>query len=181
MSRFFSQQPTQTKQTKQPSKTTNPTNPTNPAFLKSDFPDLNEDKTQTKTQSKTQSKSITAMNYKNKLEIVEPKVVSTILPGHISLFYDKITRKLCIENSEIIQPIQRQPPQPPQRPPSFEKLVNHWEKRYINYIELYGEDIYAHFHLYPFYNYNYFDELDDIFYRELEELEELENIQDNED
>lgn len=166
MSRFFSQQ---SKQTKQPSKQTNP------AFLKSDFPDLNEPKSQVKSQTK----HITAMNYKNKLEIVEPKVVSTILPGHISLFYDKITRKLCIENSEIIQPIQ--PRQSRQRPPSFEKLVNRWEKRYTNYIELYGEDIYAHFHLYPFYNYNYFDELDDIFYRELEELEELENIQDNED
>ena len=174
MSRFFSQQP---KQTKQSSK------PTNHAFLKSDFPDLIEDKTQTQVKSqsqvKSQAKSITAMNYKNKLEIVEPKVVSTILPGHISLFYDKITRKLCIENSEIIQPIQ--PRQSRERPPSFEKLVNRWEKRYTNYIELYGEDIYAHFHLYPFYNYNYFDELDDIFYRELEELEELENIQDNED
>ena len=171
MSRFFSQQPKQPKQTKQPSK------PINPVFLKSDFPDLNEPKSQ--TQAKSQVKSITAMNYKNKLEIVEPKVVSTILPGHISLFYDKITRKLCIENSEIIQPIQ--PRQSRERPPSFEKLVNRWEKRYTNYIELYGEDIYAHFHLYPFYNYNYFDELDDIFYRELEELEELENIQDNED
>jgi hypothetical protein len=165
MSRFFSQQSKQTKQSLKQ---------TNPAFLKSDFPDLIEDKSQ--SQVKSQTKHITAMNYKNKLEIVEPKVVSTILPGHISLFYDKITRKLCIENSEIIQPIQ--PRQSPQRPPSFEKLVNRWEKRYTNYIELYGEDIYAHFHLYPFYNYNYFDELDEIFYRELEELE---NIEDNED
>ena len=160
MSRFFSQQ--SKPQSKQ----------TNPAFSKSDFPDL----TQTKSQSNT---TLPTMNYKNKLEIVEPKVVSTILPGHISLFYDKITRKLCIENSEIIQPIQ--PRQSRERPPSFEKLVNRWEKRYTNYIELYGEDIYAHFHLYPFYNYNYFDELDDIFYRELEELEELENMENNED
>ena len=173
MSRFFSQQP---KQTKQSSK------PTNHAFLKSDFPDLNEDKSQSQvksqTQAKSQAKSITAMNYKNKLEIVEPKVVSTITPGHISLFYDKITRKLCIENSEIKKPRQRQVRE---KPLSFEKLVNRWDKWYTNYIELYGEDIYAHIHLYPFYNYNYFDELDDIFYRELEELEELENIQDNED
>ena len=90
-----------------------------------------------------------------------------------SLFYDKITRKLCIENSEIIQPRQSR-----QRPPSFEKLVNHWEKWYNDYIELYGEDIYAHLHLYPFYNYNYFDELDEIFYRELEEIEELEELED---
>ena len=155
MSRFFSQQ---TKQTKK----------TNLAFSQSDFPDLIEVKTQSKP-------NLTAMNYKNKLEIVQPKLVTTIKPGHISLFYDKITRKLCIENSEIIQPKQRHTRQ---QPPSFEKLVNHWEKRYTNYIELYGEDIYAHVHLYPFYNYNYFDELDEIFYRELEELEELE---DNED
>ena len=42
MSRFFSQQP---KQTKQSSK------PTNHAFLKSDFPDLIEDKTQTNDSS----------------------------------------------------------------------------------------------------------------------------------
>ena len=159
MSRFFSQQ--SKPQSKQ----------TNPAFSKSDFPDL----TQTKSQSNT---TLPTMNYKNKLEIVEPKVVSTITPGHISLFYDKITRKLCIENSEIIKPRQRQVRE---KPPSFEKLVNRWDKWYTNYIELYGEDIYAHIHLHPFYNYNYFDELDDIFYRELEELEELENMENNED
>ena len=167
MSRFFSQQ---TKpQTKPQSKQTNPT------FSKRDFPDL----AQTKSQATSHSTATTnAMNYKNKLEIVEPKVEPTIRPGHISLFYDKITRKLCIENSETIKPRQlRQQTQPP----SFEKLVNHWEKRYTTYIELYGEDIYAHVHLYPFYNYNYFDELDEIFYRELEELEELENMEDNED
>ena len=168
MNRFFSQQSKQqSKQTKS----------TNPAFSQSDFPDLNEPKSQANSQLQANT-PITAMNYKNKLKIVEPKVKPTIIPGHISLFYDKITRKLCIENSEIIQPRQRQPRE---RPPSFEKLVNHWEKRYTNYIELYGEDIYAHVHLYPFYNYNYFDELDEIFYRELEELEELENIEDNED
>jgi hypothetical protein len=156
MSRFFSQQ------TKPQSK---------PAFSQSDFPDL----AQTKSQAKSHS-TASAMNYKNKLEIVEPKVEPTIFPGHISLFYDKITRKLCIENREPIKPRQLR-----QQPPSFEKLVNLWEKRYTTYIELYGEDIYAHVHLYPFYNYNYFDELDDIFYRELEELEELENMEDNED
>ena len=156
MNRFFSQQ------SKQQSKKS-----TNPVFLKSDFPDLIEVRTQSNT-------PINEMNYKNKLEIVEHKVESTIIPGHISLFYDKITRKLCIENSEIIQPIQ-----PRQQPPSFAKLVNRWEKWYNDYIELYGEDIYAHVHLYPFYNYNYFDELDEIFYKELEELENIE--EDNED
>jgi hypothetical protein len=159
MSRFFSQQ------SKSQSKQANPT------FSKSDFPDLSQPKSQSNI-------TLPTMNYKNKLEIVEPKVVPTITPGHISLFYDKITRKLCIENSEIIKPRQRQVRE---KPPSFEKLVNRWDKWYTNYIELYGEDIYAHIHLYPFYNYNYFDELDDIFYRELDELEELENMENNED
>jgi hypothetical protein len=158
MNRFFSQQ------SKQQSKKSKQHNPT---FSQSDFPDLIEVNIQVKS-------PVTTMNYKNKLEIVEHKVESTIIPGHISLFYDKITRKLCIENSEIIQPIQ-----PQQQPPSFAELVNRWEKWYNDYIELYGEDIYAHVHLYPFYNYNYFDELDEIFYKELEELENIE--EDNED
>ena len=159
MNRFFSHQSKQqSKKSKQ----------TNHVFSQSDFPDLSQVKSRDKSNT-----PINEMTYKNKLEIVEPKVVSTITQGHIFLFYDKITRKLCIENSEIIQPRQ-----PRHRPPSFEKLVNRWDKWYNDYIELYGEDIYAHLHLYPFYNYNYFDELDEIFYRELEELEELE---DNED
>ena len=157
MNRFFSQQSKQqSKKSKQ----------TNPVFSQSDFPDL----IQVKSQSNA---SINAMNYKNKLEIVEHKVEPTMNPGHISLFYDKITRKLCIENSEIIQPMQSR-----QESPSFKKLVNRWDKWYNDYIELYGEDIYAQLHLYPFYNYNYFDELDEIFYRELEELEELEESED---
>ena len=129
----------------------------------SDFPELS---TGTKTNTNT-------MNYKNKLEIVEPDVKSNLKHGHISLFYDKITKKLCIERETHIM----QKPQKHISSPSFEKLVKHWENWYDDYIDLYGEDIYENVHLYPFYNYNYFNELDEIFYRELEELEKMEEAE----
>lgn len=151
MSRFFSQK----KETIKKAEFSSSSN---------DFPDLITNNPNT---------IATTMNYKNKLKFIEPKVESTIKPGHISLFYDKNTRKLCIEKSPQEQQKQKQYPSTP----SFEKLVNHWEKWYDNYIDLYGEDIYADVHLYPFYNYNYFNELDEIFYRELEELEKMEEAE----
>lgn len=157
MSRFFSQKKdTKTKDTLKPK--------TNHAFSSSDFPDLITIQSTTPTPTPRH-----AMNYKNKLEMVEPKLDSTIKPGHISLFYDKITKKLCIEKEKEQQQQQQQCPSTP----SFEKLVKHWETWYDDYIELYGEEIYEKVHLYPFYNYNYFNELDEIFYRELEELEKI--------
>ena len=157
MSRFFSQKKDTIKKA---------------AFSSSsnDFPDLVTNNPNTKT---------TTMNYKHKLKFIERKVESTIKPGHISLFYDKITHNLCIEKSPQEQQQEQQKLKLKQYPstPSFEKLVNHWEKWYDDYIDLYGEDIYAEVHLYPFYNYNYFNELDDIFYRELEELEKMEETE----
>ena len=160
MSRFFSQKKdTKTKDTLK-----------KPVFSSSDFPDL---VTSTNPNSKNTNTSI--MNYKNKLEVIEPKLESTIKPGHISLFYDKITKKLCIEKETFIQKSKQQQQYP--STPTFEKLVKHWETWYDDYIELYGEDIYENVHLYPFYNYNYFNELDEIFYRELEELEKTEEAE----
>ena len=154
MSRFFSQK-----------KETNPKDTIKKAnFSSSDFPDL----------VTSRNTNINTMNYKNKLEMVEPKVESSIKPGHISLFYDKITHKLCIEKEKEKEK-ERHALNPTK--PSFEKLVKHWEKWYDDYIDLYGEDIYADVHLYPFYNYNYFNELDEIFYRELEELEKIEEAE----
>ncbi len=151
MNRFFSPKP------KPESKPT-----LKPVF---DFPELST-KAPTVNATSTENK----MNYKNKLEIEQKrKVVNT---GHISIFYDTHTRKVCIENKEIPTLL----PPPRQIPISFQKLVTRWEKWYDDYIELYGEDIYSSVHLYPypFYNYNYFNELDEIFYKELEELENLE-------
>ena len=148
MSRFFSPKP------KPESKMTS-----KPVF---DFPELS-------TKTSIINTNANKMNYKNKLEIEPERQV--VKPGHISIFYDTHTRKVCIENKEI-------PTLPPPRqiPISFQKLVTRWEKWYDDYIELYGEDIYSSVHLYPypFYNYNYFNELDEIFYKELEELENLE-------
>lgn len=155
MSRFFSQK----KDTK-----------TKPVFSSSDFPDL-----VTSTNPNSNNTNTSIMNYKNKLEVIEPKLESTIKPGHISLFYDKITKKLCIEKETFIQKSKQLQQYP--STPSFEKLVKHWETWYDDYIELYGEDIYENVHLYPFYNYNYFNELDEIFYRELEELEKTEEAE----
>lgn len=130
-------------------------------FSSSDFPDL---------VTNPNTNNTNTMNYKNKLEIVEPKLESNIKQGHISLFYDKITKKLCIEK-------EKEKEKQRLSPPSFEKLVKHWESWYDDYIELYGEDIYENVHLYPYYNYNYFNELDEIFYRELEELEQMEEAE----
>lgn len=165
MSRFFSQKK-DTPQTKTQTKTKS-------VFSSNDFPDLS---TNTCPSTKI-SPNTHKMNYKNKVEIVEPEVVSNLNHGHISLFYDKITRRLHIEKEKEKENKKETSIQKPLRrpsPPSFEKLVTHWEKWYDDYIELYGEDIYENVHLYPFYNYNYFNELDEIFYRELEELEKLE-------
>ena len=165
MSRFFSQKAkdmTQTNMTTQKK--------TNPAFSSNDFPDLIG---QTSTHA---SKSMNTMNYKNKLEIVDSIVEPTVKHGHVSLSYDKITGKLIIEHGPK-QPPKSTKSQKQQQQPSFEKLVKHWEKWYDDYIELYGQEIYDHIHLYPFYNYNYFNELDEIFYRELEELEKMEEAE----
>lgn len=160
MNRFFSQKKQETKVIKTNTKS-------RPVFSQLDFPDLIE--------TKSANTTLTHMNYKKKLEILEPVVESKIKPGYISLSYDKITRKLCIETNEIKQLQKRQQSQ--RQPLSFQKLVNHWEKWYDDYIDLYGEEIYSDVHLYPFYNYNYFNELDEIFYKELEEFEKMEDVE----
>ena len=161
MNRFFSQKKdTKTKDTLKKH-----------VFLSSDFPDLVTN-TSTNTNPNNTLTNTNTMNYKNKLEVVEPKLESNIKQGHISLFYDKITKKLCIEKEKEKEKEKQRP-----SPPSFEKLVKHWESWHDDYIELYGEDIYENVHLYPFYNYNYFNELDEIFYRELEELEQMEEAE----
>ena len=152
---------------KPPTKPTKSTKST--AFFSSnDFPDLS---------TKSSSSSIkNTMDYKNKLQISEPVVEQKIQPGHISLFYDKITHKVCIEHGTGTRDALKQTRH--YKPDiSFEKLVKHWEKWYDEYIELYGQEIYEQVHLYPFYNYNYFNELDEVFYRELEELEKMEQAE----
>ena len=151
---------------KPPTKPTKSTKST--AFFSSnDFPDLS---------TKSSSSSIkNTMDYKNKLQISEPVVEQKIQPGHISLFYDKIKQKVCIEHGNRGDALKQKRHYQPVI--SFEKLVKHWEKWYDEYIELYGQDIYDQVHLYPFYNYNYFNELDEVFYRELEELEKMEQAE----
>jgi len=159
----FSHQPS-TKPTKQ--------NKSKPFFSSNDFPDLS-----TNVSSASESSTIKkTMDYKNKLQIIEPIIEQKIQPGHISLFYDKITHKICIEHGAGTGTKRRDALK--HKPDiSFEKLVKHWEKWYDEYIELYGQEIYEHVHLYPFYNYNYFNELDNVFYRELEELEKMEEVE----
>ena len=81
MNRFFSQKKQETKVIKTNTKS-------RPVFSQLDFPDLIE--------TKSANTTLTHMNYKKKLEILEPVVESKIKPGYISLSYDKITRKLFI-------------------------------------------------------------------------------------
>ena len=78
MSRFFSPKP------KPESKMTS-----KPVF---DFPELS-------TKTSIINTNANKMNYKNKLEIEPERQV--VKPGHISIFYDTHTRKVCIENKEI--------------------------------------------------------------------------------
>jgi len=161
----FSHQPS-TKPSTKPAIKQNQTQ-SKPFFSSNDFPDLS-----TNVSSACSSTIKKTMDYKNKLQLVEPIIEQKIQPGHISLFYDKITHKICIEHGTRTRIALKHNPDI-----SFEKLVKHWEKWYDEYIELYGQEIYEHVHLYPFYNYNYFNELDEVFYRELEELEKMEQVQ----
>ena len=132
-----------------------------------DFPELNNGTKKNNSNSK--------MNYKDKLQTinsVNSDVTNELKEGMISLYYDKNTGKLCIETSKQNISIKKNKPSNI----SFNLLVKQWDKWYDNYIELYDENIYTHFYLFPYYNYNYFDELDEIFYKKLEELEELEKM-----
>ena len=119
------------------------------------FPELSTTSTKDKTSQ---------MNFMVKLNktIDTPEEYSGLKPGYITIRHDT-NNKLVVETSKIqnISKIQI-------KPVNFKKMVDHWDNYYNLYDEIYGKDIYAKYHLFPNYNYNYFDILDDKFYLELD-------------
>jgi hypothetical protein len=85
--------------------------------------------------------------------------------GCVYITKDKKSNKLTYE---CIVPVSRP------KPISLQPLVNHWEKRKMEYIELYGEDRYNEVFLCKNYDYEYFDKMDMIDLS-MEECESEEN------
>jgi len=119
--------------------------------------------------STTSSKDKTSqMNFMVKLNKTTeiPEEYCGLKPGYIMIRYDT-NKKLVVETSKI-QNISNTHTHTYIKPVNFKKMVDHWDNYYNLYDEIYGKDIYAKYHLFPNYNYNYFDILDDKFYLELD-------------
>ncbi len=115
--------------------------------------------------SATSTKDNTSqMNFMVKLNktIDTPEEYCGLKPGYITIRHDT-NNKLVVETSKIQNISKTQI-----KPVNFKKMVDHWDNYYNLYDEIYGKDIYAKYHLFPNYNYNYFDILDDKFYLELD-------------
>jgi hypothetical protein len=115
--------------------------------------------------SATSTKDNTSqMNFMVKLNktIDTPEEYCGLKPGYITIRHDT-SNKLVVETSKIQNISKTQI-----KPVNFKKMVDHWDNYYNLYDEIYGKDIYAKYHLFPNYNYNYFDILDDKFYLELD-------------
>jgi hypothetical protein len=119
--------------------------------------------------STTSAKDKTSqMNFMVKLNKTTeiPEEYCGLKPGYIMIRYDT-NKKLVVETSKI-QNISNTHTHTYIKPVNFKKMVDHWDNYYNLYDEIYGKDIYAKYHLFPNYNYNYFDILDDKFYLELD-------------
>lgn len=129
--------------------------------------------------STTSTKDTTSqMNFMVKLNktMDTPEEYCGLKPGYIKIQYDT-NKKLVVETSKM-----QNIPGTQIKPVNFKKMVDNWDNYYNLNNEIYGEDIYAKYHLFPNYNYNYFDILDDKFYLELdaEETQAENNYESNE-
>jgi len=95
---------------------------------------------------------------------VEIQETSGFNEGYIKIHYDN-NHHIIIETSTIqtVKHIQNNT-----EPINFKSIINNWDNYYTLYNEIYGEDIYEKTYLFPNYNYNYFDMLDEEYYVDLE-------------
>jgi len=89
--------------------------------------------------------------------------------GHVTFFFDKKSRSIVVNNNKIFMDTIHN------KNINFQSLILKWERYYNLYNEIYGEEIYEKMYLFPNYNYEYFDTLDDNFYMELYKEEQLYN------
>ena len=132
---------------------------------KSSFPELVPAKTSEKTNN---------MNYINKLTWVkEEKEKEKIDDDWLPMGFEKLgqTNNECVSRPNM----KSAPPHIIMK--ALDDLYQNWKKDYIN---TWGQDDYEHNYLFPNYDYEYFDKLDDKYEREMFKLEEQEREKERE-
>jgi hypothetical protein len=125
------------------------------------FPELSKTKA-----VDTQSNMDFMVKLNKKVEIIEND--NGLKQGYITIQYDN-------KHNIVVKQSSRQPVdnkiQHRVETISFKSIINNWDNYYTLYNEIYGEDIYEKTYLFPNYNYNYFDMLDDQYYIDIDVTE----------
>ena len=140
------------------------------ALSDSNFPELNVIKVHVVKEKKGKSFS-DKVKEEQKVEIIETPVEEYIQPGYVVISRDKNTNKIIYKYGEQMENSYEEDYSPNK---VFECLVELYEKRKENYIELWGEDEYEKQFRFQNYDYDYFDRLDQEYEDELERQRELE-------
>jgi hypothetical protein len=117
-----------------------------------------------------------AMDYKSKIvetDAVPPKEAFSSYRWGTTKYYKDRSNEIITEKNEI--PLKVYVPTSPyysSAATATHQMVTRWDKYTDRYIELYGNDIYDHYHSFPNYDYEYFDRLDEQYESEQKQYEE---------
>jgi hypothetical protein len=139
-----------------------------------EFPEMKSGNPSSHRDSK--SAVLSTMDYKSKfveLETETPKEASSLYRWGTTKYYKDHSNEIITEKHET--PLKIYVPTSPyysSAATATHQMVKRWDKYTDRYIELYGNDIYHHYHSFPNYDYEYFDRLDEIYESEQKQYDE---------
>lgn len=116
---------------------------------------------------------LSTMDYKSKFvetETVSPKEASFLYRWGTTKYYKDHSNEIITEKHDNT-PLKIYPYYS-SAATATHQMVKRWDKYTDHYIELYGNDIYHHYHSFPNYDYEYFDRLDEIYESEQKQYDE---------